>query len=82
MFECHLSLASHACSFFDIMTVAMLLQANSTTLLPVTWLPLSQYARYFEEVMRFQGYQVRRVSPWLCTDSAELNTSSRGVCPW
>ena len=29
------------------------------TRLPVTWLPLSQYANYFEEVMRFKGYQAR-----------------------
>ncbi len=35
------------------------MQANNATRVPVTWLPLSQYANYFEEVMRYKGYQAR-----------------------
>ena len=59
------------CVFIALFTVAAVSQANSTTRLPVTWLPLSQYARYFEEVMRFRGYQVRMT----VTSSAELKIS-------
>ena len=52
-----------------------LLQANSSTNLPVTWLPLSQYATYFEEVMRFRGYSVRCKPPIFCRRSLAARVS-------
>ena len=52
-----LLLTMHSRPYYPRVSVS---QAGNTTALPAMWLPMSQYATYMEDYLRFLGYQAGR----------------------